>query len=242
MLETTVIGSNGKKRSKRLLVLPISIALHLALLAGAVFASVWRVDLPENPPAQVTSYRPMMAVPLPPPAPSAQQRSSRPVQQPPVDPTQPVAPTLIPEKLPPISEPGSIEGSENGSPDGVPGGEPGGHPDGIPGGVSLPGLVVDTPKIHPVSGEVKRPKILVRIEPKYPEHARRIKLEGWVAVECIVDKNGRTQNLRIVGSSHEIFEPAAIEALQAWRFSAGTLNGEAVNTIFTLRVNFQLSS
>lgn len=236
MLETTVIDLSTK-RGKRLLVLPVSIAIHLALIAGAVFASVWRVHLPENVPAQISSYQAAMAVPLPPPAPAQKRRASQPMQrQPEIDPQQQVTPTLIPEELPRIAEPGTGDGSANGSPDGLPGGEPGGHSDGIPGGVTTePG-----PVIHRVGEHVKQPKILFRVDPKYPEHARRIRLEGWVAIECIVDKAGRTQNLRIVESSHPIFEAAAIEALRAWRFSAGTLNGNPVDTVFVLRVNFRL--
>lgn len=243
MLETTVIQS--RKRTRNLVLLPISVGVHLMLVAGALVAAVMHVELPTNPPKQTSSYSITQTVPLPPPAPLPPKRATQP--QPRVEPepqTQPETPVMIPDEIPELPQTGDTEGSDRGSDVGIPGGDPNGSPDGIPGGVS--DLTLPPPRVEPIrplppGNGVSQPKIIHRVEPRYPEHARRIKLQGWVAIECIVDRNGRTQNLQVVGSSNGVFEAAAMEALRQWRFTAGTLRGAPVDTVFVLRVNFTLN-
>lgn len=241
MLETTVIQS--RKRSRNLVLLPISVGVHLMLVAGALVAAVMHVELPTNPPKQASSYSITQTVPLPPPAPLPPKRAVQPQPQPRVEtPNQMQVPNLIPEQIPELPQAGTSSGTEAGSDKGEEGGDEGGSEVGVIGGFNpLPPPRVEPIRPLPPGNGVSQPKIIHRVDPRYPEHARRIKLQGWVAIECIVDRNGRTQNLRVVGSSNGVFEAAAMEALRQWRFTAGTLKGSPVDTVFVLRVNFTLN-
>src|ERR1051325_7586762 len=71
MFETTVVESKKHKVGiQRLLTLPVSIALHVIVIAAVVIGAIWTVDFPTNSPAQVAQYS-VAAAPPPPPPPAA---------------------------------------------------------------------------------------------------------------------------------------------------------------------------
>ena len=68
---------------------------------------------------------------------------------------------------------------------------------------------------------------IVRVEPVYPAAAVTRGIEGWVDVRFDVTTDGRVVNAIAIGSSHRVFEKAAIEAAQRFRFRAPVINGTA---------------
>ena len=66
------------------------------------------------------------------------------------------------------------------------------------------------------------------------------RVNGWVIVECIIDKTGHIRDARVIKSSFTPFEQPALDAVQQWVFSPGTLRGQPVDTIFDLTVAFQV--
>ena len=91
-----------------------------------------------------------------------------------------------------------------------------------------------------VGGDVKAPTVLKRVEPKYSDLARHAKTTGIVIVEAVIDKNGNVDQVRIIKGLPLGLSEAAEEAVKAWKFKPGTLNGEPVDVIFNLTVNFTL--
>ncbi len=67
-------------------------------------------------------------------------------------------------------------------------------------------------------------------DPAYPDLLRRAKIGGQVTIECVVDTAGRTEqgSVRIVQSTHALFEQPAREAAAAWIFQPGRIDGRAV--------------
>jgi len=66
MFESTVVESRKQKFGiQKYLTLPVSIALHVIVVAGVVFGTVWNVSFPSNSPAQVAQYS-VAAAPPPP--------------------------------------------------------------------------------------------------------------------------------------------------------------------------------
>ena len=59
---------------------------------------------------------------------------------------------------------------------------------------------------------------LVRIEPNYPAQAQQRRLEGWVHVRFTVTGAGTVKNVRIVKSSDQVFETAALRAVEQWKY------------------------
>ncbi|HUF17748.1 MAG TPA: hypothetical protein VMS12_06870, partial [Thermoanaerobaculia bacterium] len=65
MFETTVVESRKRpRRAGSLAILPVSIGLHVAALAGAIATTIWAIDFPSMAPSQIVLYS--LAVPLPP--------------------------------------------------------------------------------------------------------------------------------------------------------------------------------
>ncbi|MEA2328097.1 MAG: hypothetical protein QOE68_3056, partial [Thermoanaerobaculia bacterium] len=119
-------------------------------------------------------------------------------------------------------------------------GEALGVPDGVAGGIGTEGAGSgDVAPMRPI-GEVKAPVIVRRVLPDYPSVAVRGRINGWVIVECIIDKTGHIRDARVLKSSFAAFEQPALDAVQQWVFSPGSLHGQPVDTIFDLTVTFQV--
>jgi protein TonB len=151
-----------------------------------------------------------------------------------------MAPTVVPEKVQPVAPVPSNAGAEGGVVGGVEGGVAGGVVGGVVGGV-----MTDTaPKIEAplrVGGDVKAPTVINRVEPVYPEVARKARISGIVIVECIIDKTGNVTNVQVLKPLPFGLDQAAVDAVRRWKFRPGTLNGQPVDVIFNLTVNFKLN-
>ncbi len=90
---------------------------------------------------------------------------------------------------------------------------------------------------------IDAPRLLSRMEPLYPEEARRAGAEGTVAVRIEIKENGRPGDIAVVRSSgRESFDAAAVEAVRSWRFvpAQEADSGRAVRCYTTVSVVFRL--
>ena len=77
--------------------------------------------------------------------------------------------------------------------------------------------------------------------PRYPRVAQRRKLSGWVAVEFTVALDGSVRDVEIRDAEPaEVFENAAIRAVQKWEFEPVIENGVAVEKRAGVRMMFAL--
>lgn len=68
-------------------------------------------------------------------------------------------------------------------------------------------------------GSVVRPRILSKVEPTYPEGARKAGLEGTTVVRIQILANGLPGDVSInTTSGHDMLDEAAIAAVRKWRF------------------------
>jgi TonB family protein len=56
-----------------------------------------------------------------------------------------------------------------------------------------------------------------RVQPAYPELARKMNLRGTVKVQLIVAANGTVKEAKVIGG-HPVLANAALEAAKRWRF------------------------
>ena len=56
-----------------------------------------------------------------------------------------------------------------------------------------------------------------RVQPMYPELARKMSISGTVKIEVVVAPNGTVKEARIVGG-HPVLANAALDAAKKWRF------------------------
>lgn len=255
MFENAAIESRRKPRNvRRLLMLPLSVAIHVGAIALVAFATVWTIELPAATPMQhgTIAFGPA-PVPAPPPelgdgGPPQPENKPAPEPAKPADVTPPrdaMVPDAIPDVTPDRDPAGRGDDAGDTAGPGVPWGVPGGDPDGEPGGTvgGVPAGDPDSAPLDPiiVSSGVVAPVILHRVEPDYPTLAVRMGLQGPLIVRCIIDRRGTLREITVLRSPHEVLSTAAVDAVRQWQFRPGTLNGRPVDVIFNLTVIFDLN-
>ena len=158
------------------------------------------------------------------------------------------APTVIPKTISRVKdEPEPPPSASVGVVGGVPGGMPGGTPGGVLGGIISssappppPPPKAATPKRINVGGQVEAAKLLVHPSPEYPPLAKMARIQGTVKLEAVISKDGTIQDLKAV-SGHPLLRQAALEAVARWRYQPTLLNGEPVEVVTEIDVNFTLS-
>ena len=85
---------------------------------------------------------------------------------------------------------------------------------------------------------------IVRIEPKYPIEAAQKKMEGSVVLSFDVDKNGATDNIKIVESNPpQTFDKVSITALNKWKYKPRIQGGQAQRqTGLTVQLDYRLGN
>lgn len=126
-------------------------------------------------------------------------------------------------------------------------------PDSLSGLPSMPRM--DMPlegipdlKIQPVGAQADQAGMgffmtsvpLIRVEPHYPGIAVREQLGGYVDLIFDIDSEGRPVNIRVWRSDPpEIFEQAAIEGFQRWRYMPMQVDGiRRASRDHTIRIQF----
>jgi protein TonB len=98
------------------------------------------------------------------------------------------------------------------------------------------------PRQAPVSvgGDVQNARLIHKVKPAYPPLAKQVRIQGMVRLQAIIARDGTIQNLTLV-SGHPLLVPAALEAVRQWRYQPTTLNGQVVEVMTQIDVNFTLS-
>ena len=72
---------------------------------------------------------------------------------------------------------------------------------------------------------VRRAK--TKVEPAYPELARKMHLAGTVKIEVVVSPNGTVKDARVVGG-HPVLASSALEAAKKWRFEPSAAESSGI--------------
>ena len=80
-------------------------------------------------------------------------------------------------------------------------------------------------------------KVLEHPTPIYPKLAITAGVQGLVVLEAVITKEGNVDSLRVV-SGHPLLVQAALDAVRQWRYRPTLLNGEPVEVITAITVNF----
>jgi len=115
---------------------------------------------------------------------------------------------------------------------------------GIPGGTSASSLMAAPPPPPPsapvrVGGDIKEPKKMKDAKPVYPPVAMAAKVQGIVIIEATIGKDGRVKDAKIL-RGQPLLNQAALDAVNQWEFTPTMLNGQPVDVLMTVTVNFTL--
>lgn len=81
--------------------------------------------------------------------------------------------------------------------------------------------------------------LLRRVEPEYPEEARRQGIQGVVVLEVHIGADGSVQDIVVVSGAPELVE-ASKDAVKQWKFKTHTENGQPVEMQSRVSLNFKL--
>jgi len=95
------------------------------------------------------------------------------------------------------------------------------------------------PKRIRIGGKVAAAELIERVQPEYPEEARKNGISGTVRLHVVALRDGTMKEVQLV-SGHPLLAPAAITAVGRWRYKPTLLNGEPVEVDTTVDVIFSL--
>jgi TonB family protein len=98
-------------------------------------------------------------------------------------------------------------------------------------------LSAETTRVQ-VPAEVMQKLLVHRVEPVYPADARKQHLQGIIAVDVIVGRDGSVESMRALNGP-DVLAHAAMDALRWWKFEPYRVNNEAVVAETTLAVEFK---
>lgn len=94
-----------------------------------------------------------------------------------------------------------------------------------------------------VGGNVQPLRLITQARPRYPEAARNEGREGDVTLMAVVGVDGAVINARVLpGAADAELAAAAVEAVKQWRYEPTRLNGQPVETVTEVEVNFRLGA
>jgi protein TonB len=252
MLDESLIESGDRAaRSRKWLLLPISLLLHALAIAALVVVPLLLVEsnLPQIGITNILVLAPPKPAPPPPPPPPPPKRRgpggaknsvTGATEKPRVFTGRLVAPIDVPVTI--ADENGYDFGVEGGVEGGVPGGVIGGVEGGVIGGV-LGGVLGGTlPDEQPVFVTGKHiPKLIRQVKPEYPPEAYSARMQAVVIVEATTDIYGRVNRARII-SGNPVFDDAALAAVRQWLYEPYIVGGIPRPIYFTVSMTFGFSA
>ncbi len=98
---------------------------------------------------------------------------------------------------------------------------------------------VEPAGIVAVSPEAAEGSLVHRVEPDYPEEARRQQMQGPVVLDVRTDRDGAIAEVKVI-SGQRLLADAAIAAVKQWRFRPRRVKGEPVEMQTQVTLNFRL--
>jgi TonB family protein len=111
----------------------------------------------------------------------------------------------------------------------------------LPGLLAVGALAAVEVAPTPAGGKVVPPVAVRRVVPVHPPELQKELINGDVTLECLVDTEGMTHDVKVISSSHTGFIAAAKEALEQWQFTPGTVDGKLAPVRVRVTFEFKLS-
>jgi TonB family protein len=116
-----------------------------------------------------------------------------------------------------------------------------------PNDKNLAGLVASVPAPLPkavsttlkISQGISQGLLIKRVQPRYPQNALSMRVQGAVQLEATINKEGSITNVKVL-SGDLVLAHAATEAVRQWRYKPYYLDGAPVEIQTQITVNFKL--
>jgi protein TonB len=244
MFEQTFVDGVGK--TKKPYTIMLSFLIQIVMIGVLVVIPL--IYYETMPGAQLSSFL-VAPTPPPPPPPPPPPQVVKVVHTAPRQfvANQLIAPKSVPQKVLMVTE------EEAPLATGVIGGIPG----GMPGAGALGGIIGGLPAAAPpkapppppkpvgpqrVGGKIQAASLVNQVRPTYPPLAKMARQQGTVRFEATISKEGTIQDLKVLPGAPPLLVQAATEAVKQWRYKPLLLNGEPVEVLTTIDVNFSLTN
>jgi protein TonB len=92
-----------------------------------------------------------------------------------------------------------------------------------------------------VGGNVQSANLIRKVTPVYPPLAKQARIQGVVRFTVTLGKDGTVQDIQLV-SGHPLLVSSAQGAVMQWQYKPTLLNGQPVDVVTTVDVNYTLST
>lgn len=91
-----------------------------------------------------------------------------------------------------------------------------------------------------VGGHVTAAKLVRQAKPVYPAELQQLGVQGSVIMTAIISKDGSVLNPKVRNTVDSRLAQAALDAVRQWVYQPALLNGEPIETVTTITLDFQL--
>jgi TonB family protein len=91
-----------------------------------------------------------------------------------------------------------------------------------------------------IGGNVQAAKLLRQVRPAYPPDLQAQGIEGTVLIDAVIGKDGAPLSAAVRNTVNQEFAEGALDAVRQWRYSPTLLNGEPVEVVTTVTIDFKL--
>jgi TonB family protein len=87
---------------------------------------------------------------------------------------------------------------------------------------------------------IERPKIIKKVDPIYPEEAKKALVQGVVVLEVTLDEEGNVAKVAVLKSESSLLNQASIDAVKQWKYERFFSKGNPVSVAFPVTITFRL--
>jgi TonB family protein len=99
------------------------------------------------------------------------------------------------------------------------------------------GISAESPRVQ-VDSEVMQRLLIHRVDPEYPEVARRARVQSVIVLDIVVGRDGSVVGMRPMNGP-DVLARAAMDALRWWKFEPYRMNGEPAVVETTVTMEFK---
>jgi len=84
------------------------------------------------------------------------------------------------------------------------------------------------------------PKCIKKVEPIYPEKAKKELVQGVVVLEVTTDTEGNVVNVKVLESESSLLNQSAIDAVKQWKYEVMRSKGNPIPVSFKVTITYKL--
>jgi protein TonB len=95
-------------------------------------------------------------------------------------------------------------------------------------------------RVYKQGDGVTLPVVVEEVKPRYPDEAKKARIEGDVTLLCVVRQDGTVGDVEVKKSAEASLDKAAVDAVKQWKFKPGTKDGKSVAVQVEIEITFRL--